>query len=347
MATIVRSLTHASRKLPIWVILILIAAALLGWAEAALGGFPVWATRPLEALSAFSTVFLGILIEAVPFLLLGTLASGIVDVFFGPGELSRWVPKNRYSGAVVGSLLGMAFPVCECGVVPLSRKMMQRGLPSSSGSAFVLGAPVLNPIVIASTLAAFGWGPVFWGRMGLTLLVAVVSGVVISLSRGGDNILRLDELHDPHPTLIYGPANKIPLAERWRQVLVVSADEFFEMGRYLVIGALIASFMQVIVPQGLLLAVNRGPVLPVLAMVLLAVLLSICSTVDAFIALAFVGVFPTGAILAFLVFGPMVDIKSMLMFQRAFQHRKVVLLVALPLLLTIVLAASWNLLSIG
>jgi uncharacterized protein len=128
---------------------------------------------------------------------------------------------------------------------------------------------------------------------------------------------------------------KPPLREPAGQALAVAADEFFEMGRFLILGALLAALMQTFVRQSALLAVGQGPVLSVLVMTGMAVLLSICSTVDAFIALAFTGTFTSGAILAFLVYGPMVDIKSTLMFLRVFKPRVVLRLVLLPLLMTL------------
>jgi uncharacterized membrane protein YraQ (UPF0718 family) len=134
-----------------------------------------------------------------------------------------------------------------------------------------------------------------------------------------------------------------PLWPRVRQALVIAADEFFEMGRYLVAGALMAALMQTVIPQSWLLAFTRGPFVPVLAMIVLAVVLSICSTVDAFVALAFVSSFSTGSLLAFLVFGPMVDIKSTLLFLRVFERRTVVYLIALPLMMVILAAVIINL----
>jgi uncharacterized membrane protein YraQ (UPF0718 family) len=127
------------------------------------------------------------------------------------------------------------------------------------------------------------------------------------------------------------------------RALVIAADEFFEMGRYLVLGSLLAALMQTLIPQSLLLTVSAGPVLSVITLMTLAVILSICSTVDAFIALAFVGTFTTGSILAFLVFGPMVDIKSALMYLGVFRKRTVAYLILLPLMMTLLAAVCINL----
>ncbi|MBL8045970.1 MAG: permease [Anaerolineales bacterium] len=302
----------------------------------------------LDQLSIFSTIFLGIFIEAAPFLMLGTLASGLVEVFLNQNDFSRWVPRNPFAAALVGGLLGIVFPVCECGVVPLTRRLVRKGLPISASVAFLLSAPVFNLIVIASTLAAFGPGPVLFGRIGLSLLIAVATGAIFAFEKRPERLLLPQNL-----PVIAGASGSLeipvqaidrtPLPRKLRRVLGIAVDEFFEMGRYLVFGGLLAALMQTFIPQSSLLGVSTGPVVSVLVLIALAVLLSICSTVDAFIALAFTGTFTTGSILAFLVFGPMVDIKSTLMFLGVFKRRAVVYIVLLPLLMSILAGIFINL----
>ena len=109
-----------------------------------------------SVLGTFSTRFLGIFIEAVSFLLLGTLISGLIAVFVNNDDIARLMPHNPIAATLVGSMLGFIFPVCECGVVPVTRRLYQKGLPVSVGITFLLAAPVMNPIVLASTYAAFG-----------------------------------------------------------------------------------------------------------------------------------------------------------------------------------------------
>ncbi len=300
----------------------------------------------IDLFSQATAVFLGIFIEAVPFLLLGTLASGLVEVFFDQDELGRLLPGHPVLAALAGSLLGLFIPVCECGVVPLTRRLFQKGVSPAVGIAFLLAAPVINPVVIASTYAAFGFSPVFWGRLGLTLGIAWITGLVFSRQTDVNLLLRAPVV--PVPAILSDPsmpAAKPSVAARLRRVAVIAGDEFFEMGRYLVIGSMLASVLQMWVPQPVLAGLGRGPVLSVVVMAVIAVLLSVCSTVDAFIALAFVGQFSSGALLSFLVYGPMVDIKSILMFSRVFRRRSVIYLVLLPLLLTLVSTTVWNLLA--
>jgi uncharacterized membrane protein YraQ (UPF0718 family) len=320
---------------------------------AALGAVLVWLSlqslavgrwsRAVDGLSTFATIFLGIFIEAAPYLLLGTLGSGLVEVFVNPDDLARYLPRGAWRGALAGALLGIFFPVCECGVVPLTRRLFKKGLPLPVGVAFLLAAPVLNPIVIASTLAAFGFGPVFFGRLGLTFAVAVITGFAFSRVKHPEKLLRPVALAS-----ISGASAEVMVARPgWRvglgRALVITVDEFFEMGRYLILGALLAAAMQTLLPQAALLKVSAGPVVSVLALIALAVLLSVCSTVDAFIALAFKGTFTTGSILAFLVFGAMVDIKSTLMYLGLFRRRAVVYLIALPFALVVIATVAINL----
>jgi uncharacterized membrane protein YraQ (UPF0718 family) len=308
---------------------------------------------------AFVTVFLGIFIEALPFLLLGTLASGLVEEFVSREALSRLSLRNRLGNVLLGALMGLAFPVCECGVVPLTRRLFRKGLPLPAGVAFLLAAPVINPVVIASTFAAFGWGAVFVGRIFFTLLIAMGVGLVFSLAPQPARLLQPDTWlampGNAHPAC--QPVKAVPVGAtlsgevtvrpsvpvRLTRSLALAADEFFEMGRYLVLGSLLAASMQTVVPQSALLTIGGGALSSVVAMLTLAFVLSVCSTVDAFLALAFVNTFTSGSILGFLVFGPMVDVKSVLMFVSVFRRRVALYLVLLPLLMALLMAVYLNL----
>jgi uncharacterized membrane protein YraQ (UPF0718 family) len=301
----------------------------------------------IDQLTVFVTIFLGIFIEAAPFLLLGTVASGLVEVFVRREDVIRLMPRSRFLAPLVGGLLGLAFPVCECGVVPLTRRLFRKGLPVSSGIAFLLAAPIINPVVLASTYAAYGWGRILLMRFALGLSVAFFVGLIFSLNPRPALILRagaaLPIAGGVGEASVPTAQSAEPLSQRIRGALRIAGDEFFEMGRYLVIGSLLAALMQTVVPQNMLLAVGSGPVVSVLLMQALAFVLSVCSTVDAFLSLAFVSSFTTGSILSFLVFGPMVDIKSMLMFLGVFRRKYVAYLVILPFLLVLLIGVFINL----
>lgn len=320
----------------IWTILLGVLGAVLFSIVPLAVSLSLW-----QRLTGFATVFLGIFIEAIPFLLMGTVASGLVEVFISQEWITRFSPRRALPAALLGSLLGLVFPVCECGVIPLTRRLFQKRLPVSTGIAFLLAAPVLNPIVIFSTAAAFGWGRMLAWRLGLTLLIAVTIGVVFSTEKDISNIVRLPPSEIELPVLGTHPEHE-SIGAKIGRALVVSTGEFFEMGRYLILGASLAAILQTFVPQTSLLAIGSGPLLSVIAMLTLAVVLSICSTVDAFVALGFVGTFSFGSILSFLVFGPMVDIKSMLMYLQVFRRRPVFYLVLLPLLMSLLAGIAFN-----
>ena len=295
----------------------------------------------------YVTTFLGIFIEAAPFLLLGTVAAGVIAVFVTPDDMARIIPRNPILATVMGSLLGMIFPVCECGVVPVVRRLYQKGLPVSAGIAFLLGAPVLNPVVIASTYAAFGFSSIFWARIAFTFVVAVAVGLVFAAQ---PNLMRV-LLPSALAPVMGGSSGLIPVntikvesfSNKLQRAFGIAADEFFDMGRYLVAGTLIATTLQTLAPQQALISVGANPISSVVALCVLAFVLSVCSTVDAFLALSFVNTFTSGSVIAFLVFGPMVDIKSTLMFLGVFRRRAVAYLILLPLLAAIVIGLLINL----
>ena len=184
-------------------------------------------------LSVFATRFLGIFVEAAPFLLLGSITAGLIETFVKADDIWRFVPRNRLAATVMGAFLGLAFPVCECGVVPVTRRLFNKGLPVSLGVAFLLGAPFMNPIVFASTYIAFGFGPVFIGRIVITVLVAVTVGLVIGgFAKPGAVLKPLAQEQD------HAHEHDAPMRARAKllHALQIAADEFFEMGRFLILG---------------------------------------------------------------------------------------------------------------
>ncbi len=299
-------------------------------------------------LNTYATRFLGIFIEAIPFLLLGTVASGLIDNFVSPDDIARWIPRNPVLATLVGTFMGFLFPVCECGVVPVVRRLYAKGLPLSVGITFLLAAPAINPIALVSTYVAFGFGPILIGRFVFTAIVALAVGLVFAFAGRPQDVLRPTTLlpvmggsGDVIPLYLRAPRK--PFLLGLRDAIISAGDEFYEMGRYLIIGSLLAAAMQTLISQDVLMALGRGPVISVIVMQALAFVLSVCSTVDSFLALAFQGTFTTGSILAFLTFGPMVDIKSTLMFLGVYKKRTVLYLILLPLLMTMLIGVWINL----
>lgn len=283
-------------------------------------------------LHLFSLQFLSLFIEAAPFLLLGSIVSGLIEVFMKPEMLLRLTPRGRIAQVLAGSCLGLLFPVCECGVVPVVRRLIRKGMPATMAIAFLLGAPVMNPIVLFATFKAFGLSSMLLWRVIGTLSVACLVALLIAPKQLKQKQVQEEQAHDS-PRSIHA-------------ALRHAADDFLGIGAYLVIGSLLASLAQVFVPQSILLPVSSHPVLSVFALELLAFVMSICSSVDAFIALGFASTFTGGSVLSFLVFGPMVDIKSTLMFLGVFPKKTVIKLIILPLLFATILGIAVNVFGI-
>ncbi len=306
----------------------------------------VFALRSLalpDALQNFVTVFLGIFIEAAPFLLLGSLTSGFIAEFVSPEDMARFFPRNKALNALSGALMGLAFPVCECGAVPVVRRLYRKGLPISAGIAFLLAAPVINPIVLASTYAAFGFGPVLWSRLVLTVGIAFAIGLVIGTQ---PSLVRLLAPRTFAPIMGGSMEMSLPqrtLTGRVQSALAAAVDDFLDMGRFLVLGSLLAAGLQSFVPQQALISIGRDPLSSVVALQALAFVLSVCSTVDSFLALSFVNTFTTGSIIAFLVFGPMIDLKSSVMYWTVFRPRVVIYVLMLSFLFTLLAGVFINL----
>lgn len=322
--------------------LVLVAAVLALWIASGLL-VPASLARLSAQLQGLVTIFLGIFIEALPFLVAGVIASSAIHLFVSIDSIRRFSPRSPILAALSGSLLGLAFPVCECGSVPTARRLLAKGAPLQLGIAFVLAAPVVNPVVIASTWVAFRDRPeLVFSRIGLTVAIAATVGLALGLRfRPADVLAEPD--HSPdlgHAHNDHDHTHDQAGSGRLRALVLHSSSEFFEMSQYLAIGALIAATLQMVVPRETLLALGEGPVVSVLLLMALAFVLSICSTVDAFVALAFVNLFPPGAILAFLVFGPMIDIKSILMFTSIFRRAALARIVLLVALLVLVAATG-------
>lgn len=293
------------------------------------GGFIVTAQSSFLQLNS---IFISILIEAIPFILIGVILSGIIQMFVSEEMIARIMPKNRFLAVLFGALAGILFPACECGIIPITRRLLLKGVPLHAGVAFMLTAPIINPIVLFSTYIAFGnrWSVVFY-RGGLALAVSVIIGIILSYQFKDNQLLKPDEpghRHNHHHTLL----------QKLGGTLRHAIDEFFSVGKYLIIGAFIAAAMQTYVKTSTLLAIGQNDVSSSLVMMGLAFVLSLCSEVDAFIASSFSSTFSLGSLIAFLVFGAMVDIKNLLMMLAAFKKRFVFLLITY--IVVIVLAGS-------
>jgi uncharacterized membrane protein YraQ (UPF0718 family) len=281
--------------------------------------------------------FLALIFEGIPFVLLGSLISGVIAAFIPSSAITGLLPKNRLAATLVCGLLGIIFPVCECGIVPIVRRLLHKGLPLSYGVTYMLASPIVNPIVIFSTFFAFrGQAPILNTglRVGLGYLVSVLVGLAVgflkpsAILRQGDKRssapkragFRIAPLPDTQPG--NSGAN---ITGKTVGAIRMASDDFLETAFYFTIGAAIAATFNTAVDQQLILPLASHPTLSIMAMMVLSGILTLCSTSDAFIAATFV-TFPMVARLAFLVFGPMFDLKLFFLYSVLFKKRFVIAL---------------------
>ncbi len=282
--------------------------------------------------------FLALAFEGLPFVLVGSLISGFIAAFVPSRVITRFLPKNRFLATLVSGLLGLIFPVCECGVVPVVRRLLDKGLPLSCGLTYMLASPIVNPLVAISTYAAFrGQQP------GLNTAVRLISGYLVAVVVGLA-VSRLDPARllgsQAVPTrtsrrrsaLSIAAMPDAPDASRGvsvRQRLIgavqLASDDFIDTAIYFMIGAAVASVFNTAIDQRIILPMASSPILSVVAMMAIAGILTLCSTSDAFIAATFTS-FPIPARMAFLIFGPMFDFKLLFLYSSLLKKRTVVAL---------------------
>jgi len=304
-------------------------------------------------------IFQGLLIEAIPFLLLGVTIAGLARWLVPQSAWVRRLPRNPLLAPIVGALLGFALPACECGNVPVARRLLASGAPLGTGFGFLFAAPVLNPIVLASTWAAFPdktW--LLWARPAGAFCIALALSALLGLIPESrllqSALLEERRLSQPLSSLGLlerrtglvgaGPVRPETQAESTtlvpQELLYHSTREFLSLLTLLVIGSALAAVVQTWLPRSWLLALGSAPTLSILALMLLALVVSVCSSVDAFLALGFAAQVTPGALLAFLLLGPVVDLKLAGLFTVLLTPRAIAM-TALSASLMVLLIGQW------
>jgi uncharacterized membrane protein YraQ (UPF0718 family) len=266
----------------------------------------------VAALRTGATVFVAVFVQAMPFLVLGVLVSGGIAAFVPARLLRRVLPRNEVAAVGVASLAGVALPGCECASVPVARRLMQQGVPVPVALAFLLAAPAINPVVLVATAVAFPTAPMMvLARFLGSLLTSLVMGWL--WSRAG----RTEWIADRARSTLPGDS-------RWAVFAETSRSDLADAGGFLVFGALAAAMLNVLVPRSWFTVVCHSPLVSVVVMAVLAVVLALCSEADAFVA-ASLSALPLLPRLVFLVVGPAVDVKLMVLqagtFGRSFVAR--------------------------
>lgn len=286
------------------------------------------------ALADLITLSLSVFIESLPFVFLGILLSTVVRIWVPQRAIDRVLPRTPALRRAVLSVTGVLLPVCECGNVPLARGLMMRGFTVAEAATFLLAAPILNPVTIITTYQAFGWSDgILIGRLLGGFAIANLVGWLLSTVRDEGALLTpAFQEHCAHDHAEH--------ASRTRRSLLGFAEETSALMPALVIGSLLAGLIQVGISRELLVALGAHPVWSVLALMALAFVVSICSSVDAFFILGLAALFMPGGIVAFLVFGAMLDIKMLALLRTTFTARTLALLTAVVALSC--LAIGWG-----
>lgn len=285
----------------------------------------------------FFVTFTSIVWEALPFIVLGAVIAGLLEEFLPQRLIAKYLPRAHGPAIVAGGLLGIIFPMCECGIIPVMRRLLRKGLPLSCCIAYLLAGPIINAVVILSTYVAFanftdvgvgnyqltaGWMVAF--RVGLGFVVAVTTASVVErlYQKHGNELLT------PLATPKQAGADEAEEAAKDKSAFgrasrdsETALHDFSDSTVFLCLGALLASLIRLWLTHDTIGELSQArPVITILLMMTLAVVLCLCSEADAFLAASFTKLIPS-AKLSFLVLGPMFDFKLLFMYTRVFRPR--------------------------
>jgi uncharacterized protein len=303
-----------------------------------------------SVLENFSTIFISIILEAIPFILLGAIVSALIQVFVSEETIAKIIPKNKVLGFVAASLMGFIFPVCECAIIPIAKRLIKKGLPLGFGVTFMLAVPIANPVVLLSTYYAFQGNPsVVIMRGGFAILAAITVGVLISIVEGDNPSPLRSNDYALDGGCYCGCGNNNGLYKyqsKFRIILDHTTREFLSISKYLILGAFISGVFQTIISRSLIASVGNRPMASIAVMMMLAFTLSICSEADAFIASSFMSQFTIGSILGFLLLGPMVDIKNAFMIFGNFKGKVAAKFIVYIVLVIFIITSYTNVISL-
>ena len=301
--------------------------------------------------------FTTIMLEAIPFLLLGALISAIIEEFVSEERISKMIPKNRVLGSLVGIFLGLFIPACDCAVIPIAMRLKKKKVPTNVIVSFMLASPIISPVVLLSTFFAFGetekmllfgfeMPKLFVYRTIFGVVVALVVGIILdivckdSVLKEEESVANHEHYHHHHHEHIHtcnhhhegcscsnheketGPIGRV------KNIINIMYGDFMGIISYMAVGALLAATMQILLPISNIGGIVQNKYISTFIMMLLAFALSLCSTSDAFIARTFMNSLSKNSVLAFILLGPMIDIKNTILLNKSFNKKFVIVLVA-------------------
>jgi uncharacterized membrane protein YraQ (UPF0718 family) len=298
----------------------------------------------------FVLTFTSILWEAFPFVVLGALIAGILEEVVPQQLIAKLVPKNNVLAVGMGCLLGLVFPMCECGIVPVMRRLLRKGLPLGTCVAYMLAGPIINFVVITSTAVAFyphkygvdqqSVGPWMVGlRVGMGFVVALITGLIIDrmYQRHGTSLLtpmaapkpgaaNLMATPDVHPAENRAGESR-SIFQRLGNISETALHDFVDIMVFLSLGAALSALVKASLSSEQVRDLGTAfPPAMILAMMGMAIILCLCSEADAFVAASFTTL-PISGKISFLVLGPMFDLKLLLMFTRVFRRKVIVTII--------------------
>ena len=275
-----------------------------------------------------SIIFISIFFESLPFLLLGSLISSIIETYISNETIAKIIPKNKVLGSLVGVFLGFFLPACDCAVIPVSKRLLKKKVPVNVAISFMLASPIINPVVLLSTYYAFykTTPSIFWYRILFGILISLLIGIIMGIIFGKKEVTinNTDEVcdchHHHHHEVDESFADLCDSCQHTHikhnikndilSIFKHTAYDMFDVVKYLMFGALIASLVQVLLPRSLLLIFNNNQILSIIILMLFAYLISLCSTSDSFVGKSLMSSFSQSSIIAYLLLGPMIDIKN-------------------------------------
>ena len=271
----------------------------------------------MEIIKDISIIFTSIFFESLPFLLLGALISSIIETYISNETIAKIIPKNKVLGSIVGIFLGFFIPACDCAVIPVSKRLLKKKVPINVAISFMLASPIINPVVLLATYKAFYktnpeivWIRLFYG-IGIALIIGIIMGLLFDDTKViTNNIADDEECHNHNCHCHHEEHTHHTFKGDFLSICKHTAYDLFEVAKFLMLGALIASMVQVLLPRSVLMVFNNNQVLSILVLMIFAYLISLCSTSDSFVGKSLLSSFNETAIIAYLLLGPMIDIKN-------------------------------------